>query len=520
MELSKEIFEQGDTLRFKAQGVSMLPFIRGGDILTIKKAGSGGLHYADILFFYSVPGSALVHRLIKKSRYQGKETFSTRGDALVCDDGYISEGNVLGKVIAIERNGRVIRIDRGALRILNIVYARFLPLSRWAFTACIRIFTRTVSPEEELITLVSRINLSEEQTKRLEELLFYKLNWDRIVTNCRNERTACFVCQNLRKFTDCIPIDALNRFEQMYYSTSSKNILIYEELKKIISVFQKSDIKVILLKGAFLAREIYRNIGLRSMTDIDILIKKEDLRLAHEVLISMGYIEPGAYKDFLQSDSLTPLNSLMYTKSGQRGLMVHLHWHLINSTWPLDHWVKKMDMRRIWELARPMTIDGTQVFMLSPEHLLIHLSEHALNHSFEKLIILSDIAAALEYYGNDFDWKLFREEAERFDLLFIVYQALAFVSRSLGQQIPQFEEIKPARRSVLEKMSFLLMRRNARSYAIAYFTFFSCCGGVLQKMLFIYKTIFPSRLVLAQNLGIPVSKVGLFQYFQRLVSGF
>ncbi|MCP4365035.1 MAG: nucleotidyltransferase family protein [Planctomycetes bacterium] len=46
---------------------------------------------------------------------------------------------------------------------------------------------------------------------------------------------------------------------------------------------------VILLKGAHLAQVVYSNIALRPMGDIDILVKKNDLPKAKELLLELGY---------------------------------------------------------------------------------------------------------------------------------------------------------------------------------------------------------------------------------------
>lgn len=67
------------------------------------------------------------------------------------------------------------------------------------------------------------------------------------------------------------------------------------------------------------------------MTDIDLLIKKEDLEKANKVLNSLEYVNPPYYDDFLRNHQNLSINTLMYRSPCH----LHLHWHRINSTWPL-----------------------------------------------------------------------------------------------------------------------------------------------------------------------------------------
>jgi hypothetical protein len=66
-------------------------------------------------------------------------------------------------------------------------------------------------------------------------------------------------------------------------------MVLYRQLKEILIEFNKNNIPVILLKGAHLAQFVYGNIALRLMSDIDLLVKKEDLGCACAIIIKYGY---------------------------------------------------------------------------------------------------------------------------------------------------------------------------------------------------------------------------------------
>ena len=62
---------------------------------------------------------------------------------------------------------------------------------------------------------------------------------------------------------------------------------------QILEAFQNNGIRVMFLKGLSLIELLYKNPALRPCSDIDLLILKEDLPKAIDVLENLGYTLPG-----------------------------------------------------------------------------------------------------------------------------------------------------------------------------------------------------------------------------------
>jgi signal peptidase I len=101
--LFQDILERGLSLRVKATGRSMMPFLMGGEILTIKKVSSASLKRGDLLFFRNPHGYPVLHRVIRKKLDKNVFIFHTKGDALGQFDEPVTDNHVLGKVSTIER---------------------------------------------------------------------------------------------------------------------------------------------------------------------------------------------------------------------------------------------------------------------------------------------------------------------------------------------------------------------------------------------------------------------------------
>jgi signal peptidase I len=81
----------------------MASFLRGGEILSIKKVPCNHLNTGDLIFFKDRRGCLILHRIIKKSFLDGRFTFHTKGDAVSAFDEPVHEKDVLGKVFGIEK---------------------------------------------------------------------------------------------------------------------------------------------------------------------------------------------------------------------------------------------------------------------------------------------------------------------------------------------------------------------------------------------------------------------------------
>jgi len=108
--LFEDILSSGVAIRIKATGGSMAPFLRGDEVLTIKKVPRSAIGRGDLIFFKDRDGSLILHRVIRKRKLSsGRNTFRTKGDALISLDKPVEHNRILGKVLKVERNGPTAR---------------------------------------------------------------------------------------------------------------------------------------------------------------------------------------------------------------------------------------------------------------------------------------------------------------------------------------------------------------------------------------------------------------------------
>lgn len=136
LELMRAVLDKGVPFRFCARGWSMAPFIRDSDIITVAPLGEKMAGVGEVAaFIRSEDGKLVVHRVVSK-----QETgFTIQGDNTSdCVDDRIPFGNVLGRVVRIERKGRRVWLGLGPERFLIAWLSRLrllIPIQLW-LAAC------------------------------------------------------------------------------------------------------------------------------------------------------------------------------------------------------------------------------------------------------------------------------------------------------------------------------------------------------------------------------------------------
>jgi signal peptidase I len=121
-----DMLSSGHAVRFTAPGHSMHPVIRNGDVLLVAPLMRPA-QLGEILLYRDAAGRPVAHRLIGFAAEDGAPALVLKGDSAAAPDLPVRLSQVLGRVFAIERDGR--RIDpygarSTARRVLHAVAAR------------------------------------------------------------------------------------------------------------------------------------------------------------------------------------------------------------------------------------------------------------------------------------------------------------------------------------------------------------------------------------------------------------
>jgi hypothetical protein len=106
----------------------MRPFIHNGDELTVAQVDPHTLKVNDIIFYRSVQGSFIAHRLVKKQTRDGQLILEARGDSVIGSTEQVPMSDFLGRVASIRRGSKILNPRVGSYAYWAHLWCKMYPL--------------------------------------------------------------------------------------------------------------------------------------------------------------------------------------------------------------------------------------------------------------------------------------------------------------------------------------------------------------------------------------------------------
>jgi hypothetical protein len=226
-----------------------------------------------------------------------------------------------------------------------------------------------------------------------------------------------------------LPPTAMDYLRNVAMQSAAQSLQISRELAEILGAFRQRGILAIALKGAHLGQIVYGNPAMRTMGDLDVMVRRDRLAEAERVLSDLGYRpihDPLELVDYTHHHHVRPLGKA-------QAVRIDLHWTIARPTAPFN-----VDLDGIWQRAVPARLAGVEALVLSPEDLLLHLCLHAsFDHQFRLgLRACWDILEVVQHYRNAIDWERLVQRARQWGVSRYVYLTLSVVRELLAVDIP------------------------------------------------------------------------------------
>lgn len=219
-----------------------------------------------------------------------------------------------------------------------------------------------------------------------------------------------------------LPNDIRRRLEEERRATALDNLRNYGQFQRIARALRERGVPVIALKGLHLAELVYRDISLRPMSDLDLLVPHSQLESAVAALLALEF------------DLNRGLSSGYDVGLSHRrlGILVEVHWTLAQPAEPYTPPIED-----IWRSAEPARLGDADAQVMSPEFLLLHVCAHlAYHHLFSfDLRSLCDIAEIVHAYPA-LDWAAVVDRGRRHGWGRGVAAALRLARDHLGADVP------------------------------------------------------------------------------------
>lgn len=268
--------------------------------------------------------------------------------------------------------------------------------------------------ETELVARCSSIDLGPTRAGEIRLLLRQRIHWPYVLETALRHSVMPLLYHTLHTtYPGAVPSAALAQLRYRFQANAIRNVVLTEELIRLVQLFEAEGITALPFKGPVLASSIYGSLSLRQFGDLDILVRSEHYLRSSELLISQGY----------QRDQGS------FVRWGGR-INVDLQHRLTPAIFSCPFHIE-----HLWSRAQRVSLAGTTVLTLAPEDLLLYLCVHGAKHCWERMVWVRDIAGLIHTHRT-MDWGAILDESKRLRVERLLFIALFLANDLLGAQLP------------------------------------------------------------------------------------
>src|SRR4051812_23591803 len=143
-----------------------------------------------------------------------------------------------------------------------------------------------IHSELQILFACARVNPDLEQVR---DCASREIDWHKLAAAAEFHGLTPLLCRNLKAAAIAIPHEIASEIDSWNSATVRQNLFLSAELLRAHSALREHGIEAIPLKGPVLASELYGDLALRPFSDIDLLIRREQVDAAESVVRDLGY---------------------------------------------------------------------------------------------------------------------------------------------------------------------------------------------------------------------------------------
>ena len=291
--------------------------------------------------------------------------------------------------------------------------------------------------ENELLLCCAHTHPDAKTVERLETLLPQDLNWQRLIQTASRNGVLPLLYRSLsRSFPDAVPKTILAQLRESFRSNVQNSLLLTAELLKLVELFAVHGVKAIPFKGPVLAASVYQDFSLRQFSDLDVLVNRDDILKAGDLLTSQGY-EPAtdssaASEQHIDPEDVAYFGPKFYTfVHRDHRTRVDLQWRVTEKYFSFSLEDSHGRNRFV-----PVTIADRSVLTFAPMDLLLILCAHGAKHQWQELKWICDVAELVRTEKENIDWGKLQQEASRQGIGRALSLGLFLARDLLGAELP------------------------------------------------------------------------------------
>lgn len=220
-------------------------------------------------------------------------------------------------------------------------------------------------------------------------------DWGHLLKTAERHRVLALLRRALLKHCpDKVPAETLKNLDAACLEIGLHNLRLTWKLLELLALFESRGLRAFPFKGAALASVAYENLGLRQFSDLDIVLPRQDVLEAANLLRARGY------QPLL---SLTPRQERLFLDIGcelsfthpDENIPVELHWDFMPSIFS-----PSFSAETLWNDLEWIEVGGKKIRGLLAENKILALCVHGSKHLWCRLQWICDIGMLTAAWGR------------------------------------------------------------------------------------------------------------------------
>ncbi|MBN2010873.1 nucleotidyltransferase family protein [candidate division KSB1 bacterium] len=119
--------------------------------------------------------------------------------------------------------------------------------------------------DQQFVLQYIGLHFCPESDDKIGEMLNRQLEWQRIKSYAIEQGVAPVMYKQLNRLQSefAFPADIINELKSHYLNAFGRNIAVFEELKRVVSLLSNAGIDAVVLKRPALIEQVYHDCGVR-----------------------------------------------------------------------------------------------------------------------------------------------------------------------------------------------------------------------------------------------------------------
>lgn len=276
------------------------------------------------------------------------------------------------------------------------------------------------------------------------------------------------------------PLFFRERLKNNYNEALHLNLFIKSQTDRILQRFEAIQLNVIPLKGVYFAEKYFGHIGARGTSDIDLLVRKEDVGRAIDCIKALGFQ--------IEQEPIPSHFHLSFSKwipGAVIPLTVEIHWNIVKET------TSNFEIEPFWNNAVPFK-SYSYVMALSDYHTFYMICLHGWRHNLQSPKFFIDIIQLIYVLKDSLNYDLLFQDASAHETRKRLLRTLSIVYESYPM-LENMKELPVKRKRWLQNNNDRLQRKRIFKYLDFVDYQFLSYDNLRHSLREVYNWLIPSR---------------------------